>query len=128
MVPYVRLVFTTLAILDSISIVSPQDELEHGLATDCLFKGMKTNHSVKRFHIYFNNLYHFLGAICGDKCLDEKRPICVCGDRTFSILDHLYCCIPRNETCVLYEAPGRLNNYSSYKNFTCLLLCYLHSV
>ena len=46
MVPYVRLVFTTLAILDCITIVSPQDELEHGLATDCFYKGMKTNYSV----------------------------------------------------------------------------------
>ena len=52
MVPYVRLVFTTLAILDCITIVSPQDELEHGLATDCFYKGIKTNHSVKRFYIY----------------------------------------------------------------------------
>ena len=42
MVPNVVLVFTTLAILNSIGIVSSQDELEHGLATDCIFKGMKT--------------------------------------------------------------------------------------
>ena len=46
MVPYVRLVFTTLAILNSFSIVSPKDELEHSLATDCFYKGMKTNYSV----------------------------------------------------------------------------------
>ena len=41
MVPYVKLVFTTLAILNSIGIVSSQNELEHGLATDCYGKGMK---------------------------------------------------------------------------------------
>ena len=41
MIPNVLLAFTTVAILNSISIVSPQDELEHGLATDCYGKGMK---------------------------------------------------------------------------------------
>ena len=42
MVPYLKFVFTTLAILNYIGIVSPQDELEHGLATDCGDKCMKT--------------------------------------------------------------------------------------
>ena len=42
MVPYVNLVFTTLSLLNSIGIVSSQDELEHGLATDCDSKCMKT--------------------------------------------------------------------------------------
>ena len=42
MVPYVNLVFTTLAILNFIGIVSTQYELEHGLATDCTYKCMKT--------------------------------------------------------------------------------------
>ena len=42
MVPNVVLVFTTLAILNSIGIVSSQDELEHGLASDCYYKGMTT--------------------------------------------------------------------------------------
>ena len=41
MVPNVVFVFTTLAILNSIGIVSSQAELEHGLATDCGFKSMK---------------------------------------------------------------------------------------
>ena len=41
MVPNVVLVFTILAILNSIGIVSSQDELEHGLATDCEYKCMK---------------------------------------------------------------------------------------
>ena len=41
MVPNVVLVFTILAILNSIGIVSSQDELGHGLATDCDRKGMK---------------------------------------------------------------------------------------
>ena len=42
MVPNVVLVFTTLTILNCIGIVSSQDELEHGLATNCDFKSMKT--------------------------------------------------------------------------------------
>ena len=42
MVPNVALVFTTLAILNYIGIVSSQDELEHGLATNCTSKSMKT--------------------------------------------------------------------------------------
>ena len=42
MVSYVVLVFTTLAILNSIGSVSSQDELEHGIATDCSNRGMKT--------------------------------------------------------------------------------------
>ena len=42
MVPYVKYVFTTLAILNSIGIVSSQDELEHGLATDCRYKSRNT--------------------------------------------------------------------------------------
>ena len=41
MVLNVVLVFTTLALLNSIGIVSSQDELEHGLATDCKHKGIK---------------------------------------------------------------------------------------
>ena len=40
LVPNVILVFKTLAILNSIGIVSSQDELEHGLATDCYNKSM----------------------------------------------------------------------------------------
>ena len=39
---HVLLVFTTLAILNSIGIVSSQDELGHGLAINCRGKGMKT--------------------------------------------------------------------------------------
>ena len=42
MVPNVVLIFTTLTILNLIAIVSSQDELEHGLATDCNYKGIKT--------------------------------------------------------------------------------------
>ena len=42
MVVYLNFVFTILAILNSIGIVSSQNELEHGLATDCDNKGMKT--------------------------------------------------------------------------------------
>ena len=42
MVPYLRFVFTTLAILNSIGIVTSHDELEHGLAIDCDRKGKET--------------------------------------------------------------------------------------
>ena len=42
MVPNVVLVFITLVILNSIGVVSSQDELEHGLATDCKHKGRNT--------------------------------------------------------------------------------------
>ena len=42
MVSYVKLGLITLAILNSIGIVLSQDELEHGLATDCPYKSMKT--------------------------------------------------------------------------------------
>jgi len=41
MVPWVKLVLTTLTILNSIGIISSQDELEHGLAIDCMSKSMK---------------------------------------------------------------------------------------
>ena len=42
MAPCVKLLFTILVILNSICLVSSQDDLEYGLATDCLFgKGMK---------------------------------------------------------------------------------------
>ena len=40
-VPNVVLIFTTLTILNFIGIVPSQDELEHGLATDCGDKSMK---------------------------------------------------------------------------------------
>ena len=42
MVPNVVLIFTNLATLNSIGIVSTQDELEYGLATDCYYKSLKT--------------------------------------------------------------------------------------
>ena len=41
MVPCVRLIFTTLAIFNYLGIVSSQDEIEHGLAIDCDYKGVK---------------------------------------------------------------------------------------
>ena len=41
MVPYVNLVLTTLAIMNTISIGSSQNELEHGLIKDCDEKSMK---------------------------------------------------------------------------------------
>ena len=39
MAPCVKLFFTILVILNFMCIVSPQDELEHGLATGCDAKG-----------------------------------------------------------------------------------------
>ena len=42
MVLNVLLGFTVLAFLNFVGIVSSQDELEHGLATNCSSKGMKT--------------------------------------------------------------------------------------
>ena len=41
MVPNVLLLFTTLAILNSIGIVTCRDDREHGLATNCTGKSMK---------------------------------------------------------------------------------------
>ena len=43
MVPFVELVFTTLAIFNYFGIVSSQDELEHSLATGCKSKSMNTH-------------------------------------------------------------------------------------
>ena len=40
MAPCGKLVFTTLAILNSIGMVSPKNEVEHGLAKDCDGKSM----------------------------------------------------------------------------------------
>ena len=51
---YVKLVLTTLAILNCTSIVSSQNELDYGLTTDCGGKSMKTfmfTHSFKTFRI-----------------------------------------------------------------------------
>ena len=98
MVPNVLLGFPTLVILNSIGIVSSQDELEHGLATNCQSKGMKTVTVSKVFQVYDKDCC-FLGTICGDKCLENSEQICECGNTTFDMLDRYYCCISRNETC-----------------------------
>ena len=42
LVPCVKLVFTSLLILNFVTVVSSQDELEHGLAIDCEYKCMST--------------------------------------------------------------------------------------
>ena len=42
MVPNVVLFFTTVTILNSIGIVSSQDDIRQGLATDCKWKSIKT--------------------------------------------------------------------------------------
>ena len=97
-VQHVLLVFTTLAILNSIGIVLSQDELEHGLATDCYYKGMKTYSLFQKFSKFVDKVCCFLDYICGDKCFEDPHK-CKCGDTTFTIYDDLYCCIQMNETC-----------------------------
>ena len=44
-----KLVITTIVILNSIGVISPQYELEQGLATDCGYYGMN-----KYFHFFKN--------------------------------------------------------------------------
>ena len=97
------LVFTTLAILNSIGIVSSQNELEHGLATDCNSKSMKIESFFQKFS-FIDKVCCFLAKICGDKCFDGTNDYpygkCECGDTTFEYEHvHKYCCIPINETC-----------------------------
>ena len=102
MFPNAVLVFMTLAILNSMGIVSSQDELEHGLATDCDSKCMKTSLLFQKFSKFVDKFHNFLDYICGDKCFDYT---CKCGDTTFDSADDKYCCNQRNETC---EAQGLL--------------------
>ena len=96
MVPCLKSVITTLAILNSIGIVSSQDELEHGLATDCEYKGMKAYSFFQKFSKFVDKVCCFLVQICGDKCINYHSK-CECGDNTF--MDFKYCCIQKNETC-----------------------------
>ena len=51
LVSYGMFIFTTVVVLNSIGIVSSQDELEHGLATNCQSKGMKTVTFSKVFQV-----------------------------------------------------------------------------
>ena len=97
-VQHVLLVFTTLAILNSIGIVSSQNELEHGLATDCDNKGMKTQSFFQKFSKFVDKVCYFLEYVCGDKCLNGDYGYCQCGDTTVYDYDK-YCCIQMNETC-----------------------------
>ena len=41
--------------------------------------------------------------ICGDKCLDfyYGHKYCECGDTRFNSMNNLYCCIPKNEECII---------------------------
>ena len=41
-----------------------------------------------------------LAEICGDKCKEKYHGTCVCGDTSFNSDDALYCCTPKNESCV----------------------------
>ena len=55
------------------------------------------------FSKFVDRVCCFLDNICGDKCLDNSKSTCECGDTTFNSLDKKYCCIQMNETC---EAKG----------------------
>ena len=96
MVPNVLSAFTTLAVFNSIGIVSSQDELEHGLATDCGLKSMITQSLFQKFSKFVDKGCCFLDRICGDKCYYSE---CECGDTTLLQQDLKYCCIQMNETC-----------------------------
>ena len=96
MVPNVISVFTTLAFLNSIGIVLSQDEREHGLATNCDNKGMKT--PFQKFSKFVDKVRCISENICGDKCYRSDKK-CYCGDTTVKISDYKYCCIQMNETC-----------------------------
>ena len=100
-VQHVSFVFTTLAILNFIGIVSSQDELEHGLATDCEYKGMKAYSFFQKFSKFVDKVCCFLDAICGDKCISGISK-CVCGGTTFKHYDFKYCCIQMKETCKIH--------------------------
>ena len=97
-VQHVLLVFTTLAILNSIGIVLSQDELEHGLATDCYYKGMKTYSLFQKFSKFVDKVCCFSDYICGDKCFEYPQK-CECGDTIFEFDDGKYCCNQGNVTC-----------------------------
>ena len=57
---YLKLVVSTLAILNFIAAVTSQDEIEHGLATHCHNKCMnrKHSHSLKSFHLLIMFVAH----------------------------------------------------------------------
>ena len=98
----IKLVITTLAILNSIGIVSLQNDLEYGLATDCDYRSMKKLSLIQKISKFFDKVCCFLDLICGDKCIDRHSK-CECGDITIHYGDYKYCCIQMNETC---EAKG----------------------
>ena len=106
MVPNVVLVFTSIAILNSFGIVSSQDELEYGLATNCENKGIKAWSLFQRFSKFVDKIFCFLAYICGDQC-NGYLQTCECGDTTFNDHDNKYCCIQMNETCKV-QPPGML--------------------
>ena len=96
MVPNVALVFTTLAILNFTGSISCQAELDHGLATNCWYKSMKTQSLFQKSSKFIDKVCCYLDNICGDEC---SPGTCECGDTTFGFSDNLYCCIPMKETC-----------------------------
>ena len=48
-------VITALVILSSVGLVSPQNQLEHHLATDCTFKSMKIEYKTATLSKAFKN-------------------------------------------------------------------------
>ena len=100
MVERMKLIVAILAILNFLVTVSSQKELEHHLATNCLYKSMNTKSRFQNFSRFVDKVCCFLGYICGDKCFDFDS-VCDCGGATLDYLDDLYCCIPRNETCMV---------------------------
>ena len=95
-----KLVVASLAIFNFLVNVSPQEKLEHPLPTNCLYKSMDTKSSFQNFSNFVDKVCCFLGYICGDKCFDFDS-VCDCGGATFDVYDDLYCCILRNETCMV---------------------------
>ena len=97
-----KLVITTIVILNSIGVISPQYELEQGLATDCGYYGMNKDiviFSKKKNSKFVDKVCCYLDVLCGDKCLIYPKKKCECGNNTFEYGDQLYCCIPNNENC-----------------------------
>ena len=119
-----KLVIASLVVLNSLGIVSPQNELEHSLATECYNKGMTKNSNIENIINLIDKAHCFLGYICGDKCLRHYDSICECGGTTFdSNNDYaLYCCIGKNETCTAKQGIPQILQYNHGFYFHYLVL------
>ena len=94
---YMKLVITTLGILNSMCKATSENKLEHGLATDCNYKS-NFRFIFSKVLEFVDKVFCFLDDICGDKCIHGDS-ICECGGSTFNRYETMYCCIPMNETC-----------------------------